>query len=87
MADKPEHDKKSHEFHIQIDRSHYTVTANTETGTQLRHAVAQPPIADDRDLYQIRPGEPDLLITDADAVKMHDGLRFFTAPRQINPGR
>lgn len=74
-----------HEFHIQIDRTHFTVSAEEQTGTQLRH-LPSPPVGDDRDLYEIRPGNPDLLIGDSDEVKMHDGVRFFTAPKQINPG-
>jgi Multiubiquitin len=74
-----------HEFHIQIDRAHFTVAQDQLRGAQLR-ALPNPPIGSDRDLYEIRPGNPDLLIGDSEAVKMHDGLRFFTAPKQINPG-
>jgi len=74
-----------HEFHIQIDRTHFTVTEEQLTGAQLRQ-LPSPPVGPDRDLYEIRPGETDLPIGDADVVKMHDGLRFFTAPKQINPG-
>ena len=74
-----------HEFHIQIDRAHFAVAQDELTGTQLR-ALPTPPVGADRDLYEIRPGESDLLIGDAVVVKMHDGLRFFTAPKQINPG-
>jgi hypothetical protein len=86
-TDQPaaEHGKPQHEFHIQIDRTHFTVTEEALTGAQLRN-LPQPPVTAERELYQIRPGETDLPIADADSVKMHDGLRFFTAPRQINPG-
>lgn len=73
------------EFHIQIDRTHFTVTQEKMTGTELR-ALPTPPVPTDRDLFEVRPGEADLLITDTTEVDIHDGLRFFTAPSHINPG-
>jgi hypothetical protein len=72
-------------FKIQIDRVHYTVTEPALTGAQLR-ALPSPPIPADRDLYEVRPGQDDPLIGDDTKVTMHNGLRFFTAPGQINPG-
>jgi hypothetical protein len=72
-------------FHIQIDRAHYTVHQEQMTGEQLRH-VPPDPIPPDRDLYEVRPGETDLLIGNDDVVQIRDGLRFFTAPHHINPG-
>jgi hypothetical protein len=87
MADEAsEAARHEHEFHIQIDRVHYTVTQKTMTGGQLRH-VPPDPIPETRDLYQVRPGETDLLIGDNDSVQMRNGLRFFTAPSHINPGQ
>jgi len=79
---------ESHElaFQIQIDRHHYTVHERELTGEQLRR-VPTPPIPEDRDLYEVVPGEEDRLIKDDQEVAMRDGLRFFTAPRHINPGR
>ncbi len=82
--DKPD-DKHKPSFQIQIDRTHYTVHAEKMTGKELRQ-VPTPPIAEDRDLYEVRPGEDDEPIKDTDVVKIRDGLRFFTAPRHINPG-
>jgi len=73
------------EFHIQIDRVHFTVNQRKLTGAQLR-ALPTPPIGSDRDLYEIRPGDQDRLIGDAEEVAIRDGLRFFTAPKHINPG-
>jgi hypothetical protein len=72
-------------FKIQIDRVHFTVDEPVLTGTQLR-ALPSLPIPSDRDLYEVRPGEDDLLIADDDKVTMRNGLRFFTAPGHINPG-
>ncbi|MGH2636972.1 MAG: multiubiquitin domain-containing protein [Actinomycetota bacterium] len=76
---------EGHTFHIQIDRVHFEVTEANLSGAQLRQ-LPSPPIGEDRDLYEIRPGEPDHLVEDGESINMHDGLRFFTAPKQINPG-
>jgi hypothetical protein len=73
-------------FRIQIDRVHYTVHQREMSGEQLRQ-VPIPPIGPDRDLYEVRPGEPDLRIENDTVVKIREGLRFFTAPHHINPGR
>ena len=80
----PEHEH--HEFHIQIDRVHYTVTRRYMTGLELRH-VPTPPIGPDRDLFEVVPGGTDRKIADNEVVEIRDGKRFFTAPAQINPGR
>ncbi len=76
---------KPHEFHIQIDRIHYTVAKSEMTGAELRH-VPPTPIDPDRDLFEVVPGHPDRKIEDATVVQIHDGKRFFTAPSHINPG-
>jgi hypothetical protein len=73
-------------FQIQIDRVHYTVEQDTLTGAQLRGLVA-PPLGPDRDLFEVVPGGTDRKIEDAQPVRMRNGLRFFTAPSHINPGR
>ncbi len=80
-AKKP--DKK---FNIQIDRQHYTLTDERMTGVELR-AAATPPVTTDRDLFEVVPGHPDRKVENADVVELHNGLRFFTAPATINPGK
>jgi hypothetical protein len=87
MSDAAAVSAEHHEptFRIQIDRVHYEVHQEHLTGEQLRH-VPPTPIPLDRDLYEVRPGEPDQLISNDDPVRMRDGLRFFTAPHHINPG-
>jgi len=81
---KPPHD--DHErFQIQIDRAHYTVTERRMTGQQLRK-VPPTPIGPDRDLFEVVPGGSDRKIEDSTIVEIRNGLRFFTAPGQINPG-
>jgi len=73
-------------FEIQIDRTHYVVTMKRMTGLELRH-VPTPPIGPDRDLFEVVPGGSDRKIGDDEVVEIRNGLRFFTAPAQINPGR
>ena len=72
-------------FKIKIDRTEYEVLERERTGAQLRQ-IPTPPIGADRDLFEVVPGGADKKIEDRDVVTMHDGLRFFTAPTQINPG-
>lgn len=72
-------------FEIQIDRHHYTVNQRRMTGQQLRH-VPTPPIGPAFDLFEVVPGGSDLKIGDDQVVEIRNGLRFFTAPAQINPG-
>lgn len=81
-TERHEHER---EFQIQIDRVHYTVEQERMTGADLRR-VPTPPVPSDRDLYQVRPGETDLVIEDGTVVTIRNGMRFFTAPRHINPG-
>lgn len=81
-----DNEASKHRFQIQIDRVHYTVEQDTLTGTQLRN-LAEPPIGPDRDLFEVVPGGTDRKIENTDVVRMRNGLRFFTAPSHINPGR
>lgn len=70
---------------IRIDRKEYKVRKATLTGAELRKLV-NPDIGPDRDLFEVVPGGSDVKIELATVVKLRDGLRFFTAPAQINPG-
>jgi hypothetical protein len=82
--DKPGHgDDKT--FEIRIDRKEYKVRKASLTGAEIRK-LANPDIPGDRDLFEVVPGGSDLKIELTTVVKMRDGLRFFTAPAQINPG-
>ncbi len=72
-------------FEIKIDRTTYKVHALVLTGAELRR-LPEPDIGQDRDLFEVVPGGSDLKIEDGAKVEMRDGLRFFTAPAQINPG-
>ena len=72
-------------FEIRIDRKEYKVRKPTLTGAEIRK-LANPDIGGDRDLFEVVPGGSDLKIELTTVVNMRDGLRFFTAPAQINPG-
>jgi hypothetical protein len=73
------------EFEIRIDRTEYKVHQHKMTGAELRRRP-EPPIGPDRDLFEVVPGGSDKKIGDHDVVEIRNGLRFFTAPAQINPG-
>jgi hypothetical protein len=72
-------------FNIQIDREHFKVEAQTLTGAELR-ALPPTPVPPNRDLFQVVPGGSDVKIGETDTVALKSGMRFFTAPSQINPG-
>ena len=81
--EKPVEDKV---FDIQIDRTHYDISQTRITGADLRN-IPTPPITSDRDLFEVIPGRPDRKVDLEDRILVRDGLRFFTAPNTINPGR
>lgn len=91
MANHDDHgthgDDKKHvdKFKIQIDRNQYEVHKERMTGRELR-LVPPTPIGPDRDLFEVVPGGSDRKIADDTVVEIRNGLRFFTAPAQINPG-
>jgi hypothetical protein len=77
--------RERHTFEIRIDRTEYKVHQARMTGLELRQLV-RPPIPPERDLFEVVLGGSDRKIADTDVVTIRDGLRFFTAPAQINPG-
>jgi len=72
-------------FKIKIDRDTYEVDKERMTGREIRLVPALP-IGEDRDLFEVVPGGSDRKIENDTVVEIKNGLRFFTAPRQINPG-
>lgn len=73
------------QFEIKIDRLMYKVESETLTAEGLRK-LPEPDIGPDRDLFEVVPGGSDIKIEAGVIVAMRNGLRFFTAPAQINPG-
>lgn len=70
---------------IQIDRKHYAVDPSELTGAQLR-TLADPDVGTERDLFLVVPGGQDQKVGDDQNIPLKSGMRFFTAPGQINPG-
>ena len=75
---------------IRVDRQDIEVWLEdlgngTLTGQQIRE-LATPPIGADRDIFEIVSGGSDKKIEDGEIVVIRDHVRFFSAPRNINPG-
>jgi len=78
-------EKNEKHFNIMIDRNHYKVEASTMTGQQLK-ALAS--IQEAYDLFEEQQGPGnDTKIEDKTIVPMKSGLKFFSVPNHINPGR
>ncbi len=78
-----EEDKK---IVIHIDKKNYHVEVESMTGQELRN-LADPKITDDRDLFLKMDGsEDDKLVAIAETVKLKNGMHFYSAPKDINPG-
>lgn len=73
------------EFVVHIDSSVFEVASSSLTGAELRH-LPTPPIGPELDLWEDVPGGSDILIGDEQTVAIKDGMHFFTAPANINPG-
>lgn len=71
---------------IRIDRADYEVFERKLTGAELR-TVPSPDVAADRDLWRDVPDKRDVKLQDEDVVRLKNGMRFFTAPGRINPGK
>lgn len=76
---------------IRVDRIERVVSPSllaadgTMTGRQIRE-LRDPPIGADRDLFEIVPGGSDTKVEDDQAVVIRQWMRFFSAPKTINPG-
>lgn len=71
---------------LTIDRESYEVYERKLSGAQLR-TLPSPDVAADRDLWLDVPDARDRKIQDEDVITLTTGMRFFTAPGRINPGR
>ena len=85
LSVSPAETKVAKKLHVQIDRTPYKVELEQMTGAQIRQ-VPTTPIGPDRDLFQVVPGAADHKVGATEVVDIRNGLRFFTAPGQINPG-
>ena len=69
---------------IIVDRKPLHLNEPPATGDALRDALALPA---DRDLFLDGKDGDDVLIEGSRPVEVHNGMKFFTAPRHITPGR
>lgn len=80
-----ERGQPEHAFPIHIDNATFRVASPTLTGSELRE-LPTPAIGPEFDLWEDVPGGNDRLIGPEDVVQLRNGMHFFTAPAQINPG-
>jgi hypothetical protein len=78
--------KGADEVSIHIDKKLYKVPSGSMTASQIR-GLTSPVLGDDYDLYQVVPGSDDHLVADGESIDLKSGMHFFSAPRNITPGR
>lgn len=71
---------------IVIDKVKYRVPSREMTGREIR-ALAEPDICADRDLWNDVVDALDEIVEDDDVIQLKKGMRFFSVPREINPGQ
>ena len=77
---------KPEKIQIFIDGTKYHVQTGELTGAQIR-ALPAPPVTEDRDLWLDVVDKLDELIEDEQLVRIAAKMRFFSVPREINPGQ
>lgn len=75
-----------HGVEITIDHHHYRAPREEMTGAELRK-LPDPDVPANRDLWLEVPHGDDERIDDAKVVHLRNGQKFYTAPKNINPGR
>ncbi|NNN19729.1 MAG: hypothetical protein HKL84_07745 [Acidimicrobiaceae bacterium] len=82
-----EHGEHSHrKIFIHIDSKEYEAPKAEMTGQELRN-LAHPPIGNQYNLWLETPGPgDDKLVEDAEIIRLHDVMCFYSALKQINPG-
>ena len=71
---------------IHIDKKQYKVQEDTLTGAALR-ALPEPDIASNYELVLQVPGGDDRQIADDEVVELHNGMHFFSVPKNLDAGR
>ena len=69
---------------IIVDRKPVHLSQPPATGDALREALAIPA---DRDLFLDGTEGDDVIIEGGNPIEVRNGMKFFTAPRHITPGR
>lgn len=77
-------EEKAGRIVIFIDRKRYTAPKKVMTGAELKVLGG---VDSNFDLFLVVPGpKDDELIEDSEAVTLKPGMRFVSAPRDLNPG-
>lgn len=84
VAKKPPKPEKQVVIHI--DRKPFKVREDGMSGAELR-SLPDPDIGSEFDLWLEVSGGEDRRVENEEAVKLRNGMHFFTAPSVINPGR
>ncbi len=72
--------------YIYIDTHKYQAPKPDMTGEELRN-LAKPSIGNQYNLWLEIPGlGDDKLVGDAEIIHLHDGMCFYSALKEINPG-
>lgn len=71
---------------IHVDKKEYKVEGASLTGAALR-ALPASAIGAEYDLLLEVPSGEDRTIADDESVELKNGMHFFSAPRNITPGR
>jgi Multiubiquitin len=80
-----QNDPQQREYEIHIDSVVFKVPSPSLSGAALRQ-LPSPPLGPDVDLWEDVPGGADVLVGDDQVVELKEGMHFFTAPANINPG-
>ena len=84
-VDQPDSGRDKSGEVIFIDREPFKVWKDELSGAQIRQ-IPKPPVGADRDLWLDIVDELDELVEDDEVIEIRYGLRFFSVPREINPG-
>ncbi len=87
MSEYPNTDPATqpHGIPIEIDRKHYKAPRSTMTGAELKGLAN---IQGDYDLFFETPGpRDDIRLKDDEPFDFKAGSKFYSVPRNINPGR
>lgn len=83
---REDHQEAQDRIIIVIDDKKYVAPRANMIGTELRH-LAVPPIGPDRDLFaEIFGPADDKKVADDEPIRLKTGMRFYSAPKTINPG-
>ena len=79
--------KQEKEVVIHIDNKPYKTSSQALTGAEIR-LLPESAVGSDRDLFLVVPGpQDDKKIVNDESVAIENGMHFYSAPTNINPGK